>query len=158
VVYRLIGPLRLERKRMKRNVSKNAVREILKAQASLADDALEHQQLARIGVELGEASPLRAEDVELYFDGNAAYAALLGAIAGATKHVHLEYYIWEPDAIGGELRAALIERAKAGVAVRMVIDGTGSSGLKKAWLAPLREAGVEIAWFNPVRLRSLRLR
>jgi len=158
IIYRLIGPLRLERKRVKRSVSKAAVREVLKAQALLAEDELEHQQLARIGVELGEASPLRAAEVELFFDGNAAYTSILRCVSAATHHVHLEYYIWEPDTIGLELRDALIERAKAGVQVRMVVDATGSNNLKKTFFAPLRAAGVHIALFNPIRLRSLRVR
>lgn len=158
LIYRLIGPLRLERKRVKRTISKRAVREVLQAQAALDLLETEHHQLARVGVQLGEAGPLRAEDVELYFDGNSAYAAVLTAIAAAKHHVHVEYYIWEPDTIGTELRDALIERARAGVQVRMVVDATGSTKLNKAFLEPLRTAGVELAWFNPVHLRSLRLR
>ncbi|HUQ04736.1 MAG TPA: cardiolipin synthase [Kofleriaceae bacterium] len=158
IVYRFIGPLRLERKRVKRSVSRQAVREVLAARALLTDQGNEHRQLALVGIGLGESSPLRAESVELYFDGDSAYAAILAAVAAATHHVHLEYYIWEPDRIGTELRDALIARARAGVQVRMIVDGTGSSGLKRRWLAPLREAGVEVAWFNPLRLRALRMR
>jgi cardiolipin synthase len=159
LVYRLIGPLRLERKKLKRTLGQRAVREVVAAQAQLAhDQELEHQQLARIGIELGEAPPLRAQAVEIYLDGNAAYAALLAAVGAARHHVHVEYYIWEPDTIGGELREALIERARAGVQVRMVVDATGSNNLKRTFFAPLRAAGVQIALFNPIRLRSLRMR
>jgi len=158
LVYRLIGPLRLERKRLKRSINRHAVHEVLQSRVALFEHDEEHQQLARVGVSLGEASPLRAEEVEIYFDGDTAYAAILAAIAAAVDHVHLEYYIWEPDTIGNELRAALIERAKAGVQVRMIIDATGSNKLKRKWLEPLRTAGVEVAVFNPIRLRSLRLR
>lgn len=158
LVYRLIGPLRLERKRLRRKLGRRAVREVLAAHAALAAQDEEHQQLARVGIGLGESSPLRAEAVELYFDGDAAYAAILQAVAAAEHHVHLEYYIWEPDQIGTELRDALIARAKAGVQVRIIIDGTGASGLKERWIAPLRAAGAEVARFNPIRLRSLRVR
>lgn len=158
IVYRLIGPRRLERKRIKRTITKAAAREVMKAQAVLATNELEHRQLARVGVELGEASPLRATDVELFFDGNAAYASILECVGSAKHHVHLEYYIWEPDTIGVELRDALIERAKAGVSVHMVVDATGSNNLKKTFFAPLRAAGVQVALFNPIRLRSLRFR
>ena len=158
VVYWLIGPLRLERKKLKRNISRRAVREVLQAQAALVDTSEEHQQLSRVAVELGESSPLRADEVELYFDGASAYAAILTAIAAAKRHIHVEYYIWEPDQIGVQLRDALIERAKAGVSVRLVVDATGSNGLTKKFLAPLREAGIQFAWFNPVRLRSIRSR
>jgi cardiolipin synthase A/B len=158
IIYRLIGPLRLERKRLERNISRRAVHEVLAARALLSEQDDEHRQLALVAIGLGESSPLRAEDVELFFDGDSAYTAILAAVAAATHHIHLEYYIWEPDKIGTELRDALVARAKAGVQVRMIVDGTGSSALKRRWLAPLREAGVEVAWFNPIRLRTLRLR
>lgn len=158
IIYRLIGPLRLERKKIKRNLGKRLVQEVLASHAVLAEQDEEHQQLARVAMGLGESSPLRAQNVELFFDGDSAYTAILAAVAAATHHIHIEYYIWEPDTIGGELRDALIERAKAGVEIRMIVDATGSSGLKKKWYEPLRAAGVKTALFNPIRLRSLRLR
>lgn len=158
LIYRIIGPLRLERKKLKRNVSRRIVREALESLAAIDSDNVEHLQLARVGMELGEVGPLRAAEVDVYLDGDSCYAAILAAVAAATHHVHLEYYIWEPDTIGCQLRDALIERKKAGVDVRMVCDWTGSNKLKKKFLAPLKEAGIEVAWFNPVKLRSIRLR
>lgn len=158
VVYRLIGPLRLERKKLKRTANRKLVAESLQALASLNDDSVEHLQLATVAMELGEASPLRAHELDVYLDGAAAYDAILAAIAAAAHHVHLEYYIWEPDTIGTRLRDLLVERAGRGVTVRMVVDGTGSNNLSREFLRPLRAAGVQIAWFNPVHLRSLRLR
>jgi cardiolipin synthase len=159
IIYRIIGPLRLERRKLRLTTSKKMIREAMRA---LADDSrgdgVEHVQLARVGMTVGEAGPLRADDLELYFDGDSAYAALLAAVAAATHHVHLEYYIWEPDQIGTRLRDALVERAKAGVTVRMIVDGTGSHGLKKKFLRPLAAAGVHVTRFNPVRLASLRMR
>lgn len=158
VVYRLIGPLRLERKKLKRTANRKLVAESLQALASLNDDSVEHLQLATVAMELGEASPLRADELDVYLDGATTYDAMLAAIAAAVHHVHLEYYIWEPDTIGTRLRDLLVERAGRGVTVRMLVDGTGSNNLSRAFLRPLRAAGVHIAWFNPVHLRSLRLR
>ena len=161
VVYRLIGPLRLERKKLKRSVSRRAIRESLAALVALDaldDDSREHLQLAAVAMGLGEASPLSADELDVYLDGASAYDAILGAIAAATHHVHLEYYIWEPDAIGTQLRDLLVARAKEGITVRMLVDGMGSNHLSRAFFRPLRAAGVEVAWFNPIRLGSLRLR
>jgi cardiolipin synthase len=159
VVYRLIGPQRLERRKLRRLVSQRAVGETLSAIVALENTSQEHFQLAQIGIGLGQSAPLSADDVTVYMDGASHYAALLSAIAAATEHIHLEYYIWEPDQIGTQLRDALIARARAGVEVRMLVDGTGSANLKKKrWLVPLREAGVQVAWFAPVRLYALRLR
>jgi len=158
VIYRLIGPLRLERKRVKRNSSKRVVKEVLAAHAILAEQTEEHQQLALVGMGLGEPSPLRAEQVDLYFDGDSAYSAILDAVAAARHHIHIEYYIWEPDKIGTELRDALALRARSGVQVRVLVDATGSNNLKPPFWQPLVDAGGEVAQFNPIRLRSLRVR
>jgi cardiolipin synthase A/B len=158
LIYRLIGPLRLERKKLQRSENRRVVGDALAALAAADDDSVEHLQLATVAMALGESSPLRADDVTVFLDGVSTYDAILAAVAGSQHHVHLEYYIWEPDTIGTALRDALVERAKAGVAVRMIVDGTGSSKLSSKFLEPLRAAGVEIARFNPVRLLTARLR
>ncbi len=158
LIYRVIGPLRLERKKQKHLASRRAVGEGVEALAALDNGNNEHLQLATLSMTLGEAPPLRAEELTVYLDGASKYEAVLAAIAAAKHHVHLEYYIWEPDTIGTALRDALVERAKAGVKIRMIIDGTGSNNLTKRFREPLLAAGVEIATFNPVRLLKLRLR
>lgn len=157
LVYVLIGPSKLERRRRKRSRARRLVAEGVRGLAAL-DRARDLHQLALIGIKHGGAPPLVADEVELYFDGKTAYAAIFAAIAGAEHHVHLEYYIWEPDAVGTQLRDALIAKARAGVTVRAIVDGTGSSHLRRAFLAPLRAAGARVEWFNPVRLRTLRRR
>lgn len=158
LIYRYIGPLKLARKKLKRQASKQAVGEAMAAMAVLDDGSIEHVQLAAVAIGLGEAPPLRAADLTVYFDGASAYDAILAAVGAATHHVHLEYYIWNPDTIGTRLRDLLIERAAAGVKVRMIIDGAGSSKLRRKFLAPMRAAGIEVGVFNPVRLLRLRLR
>ncbi len=154
-IYVVIGPLSIRRRRRRRTISARLVDEGVRGLAKLDDDA-EHHQLAMVSIGLGGAPPLLAEDIRLYFDGASAYAAIFDAIRAATDHVHAAYYIWEPDTIGTELRDLLVERARAGVRVRVLLDGTGSSGLHRAFLKPLRDAGATIAWFNPIRLRTLR--
>ena len=158
VIYRLIGPLRLERKRQRRELAKRIVDEGARGLAALDATAAAHHQLAMVSIQLGGTPPLRAESVDIYTDGVATYAAITAAISAATDHVHLEYYIWEPDSIGTQLRDLLAAKAKAGVTVRLLLDGTGSNHVSRKFLAPLRAAGATVAWFNPVRLRSLRRR
>lgn len=157
VLYRLIGPLRLERRRRRRIVSKRIVDEGVRGLAALDEIAADHHQLAMVSIGLGGAPPLRAESLAMYFDGASAYDAIFTAVATARHHVHLEYYIWESGEIGTRLRDLLIERARAGVTVRLLLDGTGTR-LSRKFLRPLREAGAKIAWFNPIRLGTLRSR
>ncbi len=158
VVYRLIGPQRLERKKLRRISGRRVVEHAMSALGEIQAHSRDDLQLALVPVRLGEAPPMRADRVEVYLDGVSAFRAIADAIDQARHHVHLEYYIWEPDQIGRRLRDQLVERARAGVEVRMILDGTGCNNLRRGFLRPLRDAGVEVAWFNPVSLRRLRRR
>jgi cardiolipin synthase len=158
VLYRLIGPLRLKRKRMRHAYSRNTVEAVTGARARLRSGSGEEIQIARVPTAQHESPPLQAESAQCFFDGAAFYESLLEAVSHARHHVHLEFYIWEPDRIGTRLRDLLIEKANAGVKVRMLVDGTGSSRLGRKFIAPLHEAGVEFARFNPPSLRFIRTR
>jgi len=75
---------------------------------------------------------------------------MLSAIEGAEDHIHLETYILRPDTTGRRFLRALVERARAGVEVRVVLDALGSWTLDDRELAPLRNAGAQVVWFNPI--------
>jgi cardiolipin synthase A/B len=94
--------------------------------------------------------PSTATRVDLIVDGKATYAALVEAIDAAREHVHVEYYIYAGDRTGTRIRDALVARAKAGVKVRMLLDGVGTR-LSREFTQPLEDAGVELAYFHPVR-------
>lgn len=93
--------------------------------------------------------------VRLMKDARENYPAWLDAIAGARKWIHLESYIIRSDRTGWMFADALMERARAGVRVRVLCDWLGSFGKtsRRYWRA-LREAGVEIRLFNPPHLDS----
>jgi cardiolipin synthase len=149
IVYLFFGPRRLARKKRKRAASKSQLRAAIDLVDAETDD-LSRTQLAQLGVSAGEAPPLPAHGVELFTEGDVCFASMLRAIAGARHHVHLEYYIWQPDRIGMRLRDALVERAQAGVEVRLLLDGIGAFSINNRFVAPLRAAGATIEWFNPV--------
>lgn len=89
-------------------------------------------------------------EVVVLRDGEATYPAMLAAIAGAQQSISLETYILAADATGDRFKAALIERARAGVKVRIIYDAVGSFGLPGSWVDGLREAGCEVIDFNPI--------
>lgn len=93
--------------------------------------------------------------VRLLKDGAANYPAWFAAIRGARRAVYFENYIIEDDDVGQELAAALSDRARAGVHVRLVRDWLGSLGgaSHRFWRA-LADAGVELRRFNPPRIGS----
>lgn len=61
-------------------------------------------------------------EVTLYTDGREKFDALLADIQEATLHIHMEYYIYRSDALGIEVRDALVDAAKRGVKVRLLLD------------------------------------
>ena len=96
---------------------------------------------------------LSGNAVELLIDAAANYAAWLEAIRGAQQRVLLENYMVRNDAVGREFRDALVERARAGVFVAVVVDWMGCLGQSRnGFWAPLRAAGGEVRVYNPPQL------
>lgn len=91
--------------------------------------------------------------VRLLVDATENYPAWLDAIASAEHFVHFESYIVHDDRAGALFADALVERAKAGVRVRVVYDWLGAVGATpRAFWYRLEDAGVEIRAFNPPTL------
>ena len=94
--------------------------------------------------------------VRILRDGEGNYPAWIEAIASATRTVHLEMYIVHNDQIGRRFRDLLVERARAGVQVRVLYDWFGAlrpSSLR--FWAPLVAAGGETRIANPPQLTTL---
>jgi cardiolipin synthase len=83
-------------------------------------------------------------------DGEQTYAAMLSAIKAAKHHVHMETYIFEADDVGKKFAAALAERARAGLKVRLIYDAVGSIKTPKEFFDGLAAKGVEVVAFNPL--------
>jgi cardiolipin synthase len=84
-----------------------------------------------------------------YTDGKAKFADLLEAIRNAKDHVHMEYFILKDDGLGRDVMKALTERARAGVEVRLLVDGVGSGGRSRHFYDELTAAGGKHAIFFP---------
>jgi cardiolipin synthase len=145
LIYYVFGPQSISRSRRKRLAAHDAIGARGKAAPGSEAAALDRMATVMTGF-----PPSTAARVDLIIDGEATYDALVKAIEASTRHVHLEYYIYAGDRTGTRIRDALIGRAKAGVKVRMLLDGVGSR-LDRAFVQPLEDAGVELAVFHPVR-------
>lgn len=82
--------------------------------------------------------------------GGDAFPAMLAAVNAARRSILLEMYILKDDVIGRRFQAAFIERAKAGVQVRVLVDGLGSFALSSRYIDELEQAGVELHIYHPV--------
>ncbi len=150
LVYVLIGPQRIKRFRLRRSRARvAALAEAEKLERS------EQVELSRLATATTEFVPTSATDVHLLIDGHAKYTHLLKDIAEAKHHIHLEYYIYAADEVGTAIRDALVERARAGVTVRLLLDALGSSRATEKYFKPLLDAGGEIAWFHPTHFSRI---
>ncbi|GJM30010.1 MAG: cardiolipin synthase [Cyclobacteriaceae bacterium] len=115
----------------------------------------EHRNLVRF-IHNSCNSPLTGNNsVRLLLNGEEKFPTLLESLAGATSHIHVEYYIYENDITGNSIANLLIEKARQGVEVRFLYDDFGSHALGKDFINRLEEAGVETAPFYKIRWYAL---
>lgn len=116
---------------------------------------IDHRRLYRLAQRLGN-TPISAKTYsKVLTNGEETFKKMIEELKGATHHIHLEYYIVRDDEIGREIKNILIEKAKAGVKIKFLFDAVGSWKLSKKYISELREAGVEMVPFSPVRLPFL---
>src|SRR5262249_44965474 len=88
--------------------------------------------------------------IELVTSGYDAYLQIMQMIDEARSTIHITTYILGWDDSGRALLERLTERAREGIAVRLLIDDLGSWRLPRRKLAPLTRAGARVAFFMPV--------
>jgi cardiolipin synthase len=89
--------------------------------------------------------------VSVYTEGYTKLQALLRELQKAKQHIHMEYYIFEDDAIGRLVRDVLIEKASQGVEVRVIYDDVGCWHVPNRFFEEMRNAGIEVRSFLKVR-------
>jgi cardiolipin synthase A/B len=88
-------------------------------------------------------------------NGVEIFPAMLGAIERAERSVNFMAYIWEEGRVSDRVYAALLERARAGVQVRLMLDGFGGRGFPEEWREELQEAGGKVITFHPLHFGKL---
>jgi cardiolipin synthase len=120
------------------------------AQAALEDG------LARLAERFDGYPLTQGNRVAFYHEGEPAYHAMLEAVHGARHHIHMETFIFQPDATGRDFIEAFTRKAKEGVKVRLVYDAMGSLRLHATRLSDFCAAGGRCFAFlplNPFRRR-----
>lgn len=83
-------------------------------------------------------------------ENGAVFDTLVEEIGRARSSVHVLLYIWEKGIASDRVTAALVERARAGVACRILVDDFGSLDFAKTVQPPLVQAGCEVRLFRPL--------
>ncbi len=101
-----------------------------------------------------------ADRVDVYFQGEKAFDAMLADVAEASAEVLLESYILKDDETGRRFQRVLCAAARRGVRVRVLADALGSFSTRSVFWSELRQAGIETRLYHPlgVPLRFLKFR
>ena len=107
-----------------------------------------------MGVLLGPAL-LDGNRVETLVNGDQIFSAMLKEIRAASKTITFETYIYWSGDIGRTFAQALAERARSGVKVHVLLDWVGSQRMDEQSMALMREAGVEVERYHPIKWYTL---
>ncbi len=104
---------------------------------------------------LADAHLYHHTKIEVLTNGEVYYEAELEAIRTARHSINLEAYIFQRGEVTRRFLAALAERARAGVQVRLVLDSIGSFMTRERYFAELLTVGGQVAWYHPIKWYTL---
>lgn len=99
---------------------------------------------------------MRGNQAELLVDGKNTFSSINKAISEAEDYILIQFYIFRADDTGKEIKRLLVEKAKAGVDVWLLLDNYGSFGLPDLFFKDLKDAGVNVESFMDLSGRANR--
>ncbi|MGH7831670.1 MAG: hypothetical protein ACREP8_16005, partial [Candidatus Binatia bacterium] len=99
-----------------------------------------------------DAPILAGNRVEILYNGDEIFPAMLRAVRGAGKSITYAQYLYEDGAIAQELAEAFAERCRAGVRVKILIDSHGGGKIPNDIPDLWKKSGCELQWFRRIRL------
>jgi len=99
-----------------------------------------------------DASIIAGSRVELLFNGDQIFPAMLQAIRGARKSITYQQYFFEDGAIAHEIAEAFAERCRAGVQVKILIDSLGGGNIPQDIPDLWKKSGCQLEWFERIKV------
>ena len=140
---------RLISKKSYNRLMKRPMQEFL-AQAAFQFPDNQHQLMA-LFKSTNQALVFEGNKIDIYTSGLPKLQALIHELYKAKQYIHLEYYIFEDDAVGRLVRDVLIDKAHEGVEIRLLYDDVGCWHVPNRFYEEMREAGIEARSFLKVR-------
>ncbi len=113
-----------------------------------------YKQVIELFINQNMALPFNNTKAEIFTDGHSFFIELLAAIGRARHHIHIDMFIFADDPLGNLVADALIDKAGRGVEVRVVYDDVGCWNVDRRFFERMREGGVDVQAFLPVRFPS----
>ena len=94
--------------------------------------------------------PLRTHcSARLLLSGDEYFNKIEEVILSAKHYLHVQFYIYDPDATGNKITKLLKDAVRRGVEVMLVADAIGSEHLTSKWVKEIEEAGILFKHFSP---------
>jgi len=93
--------------------------------------------------------------VTILKNGVEIFPSMLAAIRDAKRTINLEFYIYWDGEIGRKFAEALAEKARAGVAVKVILDAVGSAQMSQSLINFMARNGIDLEWYHPLRWYTL---
>ncbi len=138
----------ISRKRYNR-LTKKPMEEFLSQKAFLFPAS--HHQLIQLFKNTCRSLPFAGNRTEIYTNGYTKLHSLIRELSKAQNHIHIQYYIFENDAVGRLVRDLLVDKSRQGVEIRILYDDVGCWHVKKSFYEGMKEAGIEVRSFLKVR-------
>ncbi|SFL06453.1 cardiolipin synthase [Paenibacillus sp. 1_12] len=117
-----------------------------------------YSDLLKMNLRSSNALVSTDNDIVIFIDGKVKFDSLFQDIRNAKKEINVQYYIFQPDALGGQFRDELIKKAKEGVIVRVLYDDIGSRRITRSFFNELLSYGGEVEAFYPSFFRLVNFR
>ncbi|KFB08131.1 phospholipase D-like domain-containing protein [Nitratireductor basaltis] len=105
----------------------------------------------RHGLETALGIPFTAGNaIDVYRNGDEIFPPMLDAISRSEEMVELLTFIYWKGDIAEKFVEVLSERARAGVTVRVLLDGFGARPMPQRLVERMEDAGVQVRWFRPL--------
>ncbi len=133
-------------------LSQRETRRVLARLSAEAPNASNFERHLAIEQFVAGAPLYTGNSVTILRDGPQTFEAMFAAIRNARRYLYLEYYILEDVTIDGQqLSDLLITRRRAGVTIDIIYDSIGSLSTPPEFFDRLRDAGIQVRQFNPIR-------
>ena len=111
----------------------------------------EYRNISNLFMNQSLALPFKNNEVEIYTSGYDFFPSLLMEIGKAEHHIHIDTFIISDDPLGRLIADALIDKARQGIEVRLIYDDVGSWRTPNSFFTRMRNEGIEVYAFMPVR-------
>ena len=154
VIYIFFGR-NFKSKRLIRRRNKQKIKSIGNTSPSIFANTLpqlseESADLLKLGKTINSSDYYTNNKIDIYTHARDKFDQFIKDICAAQDYINIQYYIFENDKLGNEIKDLLIEKVKQGVKVRIIYDHVGCFKVRNSFYRQMKAHGIEVEPFMRV--------